>query len=241
MPAHTRLTGRTYQSLLHAIETHAADVGSVEELTDALSRLGRLAPSPQALARIAGDPRFNHLLQRITDLARQLPPAWAPFVLSNLARFCTPATTGCFGGAASSSAAPLSPTSNPTVRGLLRALQGRVDAGLPTLSPIAMCTVAYSFARLRFHPRPPPYLLAAAAAWGDPGGNASAGGGAAVWWRHFVDAVSNRLIEFSPWELCQLLRSLLIVQAALPPGEAVLTPAFVTLLLKCCEVGGWVI
>ncbi len=203
------------------------------------ARLGRLAPSSEVLAEIAGDARFDTLLRRITDLARQLPPAYAVFVLSALARFCTPTAI----------ATDLSPASNPTVRGLLRALQSRVDAGMATLSPISLCTVAYSFARLRFIPRPPAALVVAAGAGELEGlpakGGGGSGSGAAVWWRHFVDAASNRLIEFSAWELCQLIRSLLIVQVSMPPGETLLTPSFLNLAFKCAEVRigvvGWVV
>ena len=116
------------------------------------------------------------------------------------------------------------------------------------LSPIGLCTVAYSFARLRYAPRapppPPPPLTAADHDDGqhhhqhhslhdDNKGKAtnSASTAAAAWWRHFVEVASNSLIDFSPWELSQLVRSLMVQGDV--PKETLLTPAFLTLTLKC--------
>ena len=240
---YTRLHGSDCKALLNSIETHAEDA-KIEELTDALSRLGRLAPSNEALGRISQDARFHLLLERLADSSHLMPPKWAPFVLSSLTKF----------SAASPSTAATALLSSPSMRSLLQVLQQRVDVGLPHLSPIALCTVAFAFSRLRYAPRldnvTEGEAAAAAAVHVTPPppppspthtnnkktrashfnkDNAPV----LAWWSLFIETSQDRLIEFSPWELSQLIRSLMGQIDA--PKEALLTPSFLTLSLKCAE------
>lgn len=246
---YTRLHGSDYKALLNSIENYAEDA-KVEELTDALSRLGRLAPSHEALGRIIQDTRFHLLLERLADNSHLMPPRWAPFVLSSLTKF----------SAASPSAAATALLSSPSMQSLLQVLQQRVDVGLPRLSPIALCTVAFAFSRLRyaphlddvveeeagagaavqaespFHPHLPPSFThtnenKSKACSGDSSNKDTAP--ILAWWSRFMEIAQDRLIEFSPWELSQLIRSLMGQVDA--PKEALLTTSFLTLALKCAE------
>ncbi len=202
---YTRLQGSDVETLLNSIELHAAEA-KIEELTDALSRLARLAPSHAYLGRIARDARFILLLDFLTDGSHVMPSKWAPFVLSSLTKF-TAADAGS------------KLLSSPAMTSLLQVLQQRVDAGLDQLSPIGLCTVAFSYSRLRYVPH-----LEEVAEGQDA---------VAAWWARFIETTKDSLIEFSPWELSQLVRSLM-AQAEVPK-ETLLTPSFLTLALKCAE------
>jgi hypothetical protein len=244
---HTRLHGSDCKALLNSIENHAEEA-KIEELTDALSRLGRLAPSNDALGRISQDARFHLLLERLADNSHLMPPKWAPFVLSSLTKF----------SAASPSTAATALLSSPAMRSLLQVLQQRVDVGLPHLSPIALCTVAFAFSRLRYAPRldnpiegeeaaaaaaavvrvqspsppPSPTHLSNKKTYTSSNNNKN-NAPVLSWWSLFIETSQDRLIEFSPWELSQLIRSLMGQIDA--PKEALLTPSFLTLALKCAE------
>jgi len=226
--ARTRLRGSDCNTLLNSIETYA-EGASVDELSDALSRLGRLATSKEALGRICHDARFHLLLQRLVESSPLMPPKRAPFLLSSLAKFSTapgPTVTAFI--------------STPSVQALLPALQKRVDAGLDQYSPIAFCTVAFAFSRLRYAPhlevedceiedtKGPDKASHTPPSPSDPPDRS-----VLAWWSRFIEASQNRLIEFSPWELSQLVRSLMAQTGA--PKEALLSPPFLTLTLRCAE------
>eukprot|EP00624_Nannochloropsis_granulata_P007534 evm.model.NODE_8300_length_9844_cov_29.454794.5 len=245
---YTRLHGSDCRALLNSIENYAEEA-KIEELTDALSRLGRLAPSEEALGRIIQDARFHLLLERLAHNSHLMPPKWAPFVLSSLTKF----------SAASPSTAATALLSSPSMQSLLQVLQQRVDVGLPHLSPIALCTVAFAFSRLRYAPRldnvteeeaatgaavhvqiPPPPPLPPSFTHTNKKQKTFTGDSSnkdkapiLAWWSQFMETAQDRLIEFSPWELSQLIRSLMGQVDA--PKEALLTTSFLTLALKCAE------